>query len=81
MAEIYVITLNTEGQQTEIRCTVDELINSWYNEIDIPTNNDTVVSCLLDGHTQLYFETFGELMVALTGDTVKARLYEKCSKI
>lgn len=67
MEEIYVITLNTEGQQTEIRCTVDELINSWYNEINIPTNDDAVVSCLL-GSTQLYIEDFGELMGILTGN-------------
>ena len=37
------------------------------NEVDIPTNDDTVVSCVLN-ETQLYFETFGELMQALTGE-------------
>ena len=64
---IYLITLNNNGEQIETRCSVDELIDSWYHDFDIPTNDDTVVTCLL-GKTQLYIETFGELMLILTGD-------------
>lgn len=67
MDNIYIITLNSDDEQIETKTTVDELIHSWYHDIDIPANNDTVVSCLL-GKTQLYFETFGELMIALTGE-------------
>ena len=46
--------------------TVDELIYAWYYDIDIPANDDTVISCVLE-NTQLYFATFGELMMTLTG--------------
>ena len=67
MENITVITLNAEGNQVETFMTVDELIYAWYHDIDIPTNNDTVVSCVL-GKTQLYFETFGDLMMVLTGE-------------
>lgn len=67
MDEIYMITLNDDGEQVETRMTVDQLIGKWGEDVDIPTNDDTVVSCLLHG-TQLYFETFGELMGVLTGN-------------
>lgn len=53
-------------EQVETISTVDNLIYSWYHDMDIPTNDDTVVSCVL-GKAQLYFETFGELMCVLTG--------------
>lgn len=61
MENITVITLNANGEQIETILAVDDLIYAWYHNIDIPTNDDTVVSCIL-GKTQLYFETFGELM-------------------
>lgn len=64
---IFIITSDYDGNQTEIDTTVSELYEKWYNDINIPTNDDTVVSCLL-GKTQLYFETFGELMQTLTGE-------------
>lgn len=64
---ITIITLNSDGDQIETSMPVNELIQDWYREIDIPKNEDTVVACLL-GTTQLYFETFGELMTALTGE-------------
>ena len=67
MENIIVITLNANGEQVETILAVDDLIYAWYHDIDIPTNDDTVVSCIL-GKTQLYFETFGELMQALTGE-------------
>lgn len=67
MDNVTVITLNPEGNQVETFMTVDELIYAWYHDIDIPTNDDTVVSCVL-GKTQLYFETFGDLMMVLTGE-------------
>lgn len=67
MENITIITLNANGEQVETYLTVDGLIYAWYHDIDIPTNDDTVVSCIL-GKTQLYFETFGELMQALTGE-------------
>lgn len=66
MDNIIVITLNSNDEQVETISTVDNLIYSWYHDMDIPTNDDTVVSCVL-GKTQLYFETFGELMCVLTG--------------
>lgn len=66
MENIFVITLNSEGNQVETITTVDELIHAWCHDIDIPTNDDTVVSCML-GQTPLYFETFGELMKVLAG--------------
>jgi len=69
MNNIVVITLNDSGDQIETALTVDELIFAWYHDTDIPTNDDTVISCVLD-KTQLYFETFGKLMEALTGDIV-----------
>ena len=67
MENITVITLNANGEQIKTILAVDDLIYAWYHDIDIPTNDDTVVSCIL-GKTQLYFETFGELMQALTGE-------------
>lgn len=67
MDKIIVITLNSDFKQIKTFMTVDELIHAWYHNIDIPTNDDTVVSCVL-GKTQLYFETFGELMMVLTGE-------------
>ena len=70
MDNITVITLNANDEQIETVLTVDELIYAWQNDIDIPTNDDTVISCVL-GETQLYFETFGELMEALTGSDRK----------
>lgn len=69
MDNITVITLNANDEQVQTVMTVNELIHTWYHEVDIPTNDDTVVSCVL-GETQLYFETFGELMQALTGRDV-----------
>lgn len=69
MDNITVITLNANDEQIETVLTVDELIYAWQHDIDIPTNDDTVVSCALS-ETQLYFETFGELMQALTGRDV-----------
>lgn len=66
MDNIIVITLNADGKQVKTISTVDELIHAWDHDMDIPTNDDTVVSCVL-GKTQLYFETFGELMCVLTG--------------
>lgn len=63
---ITVNTLNANDEQIEIVLTVNELIYAWQHDIDIPTNDDTVVSCVLS-ETQLYFETFGELMEALIG--------------
>ena len=70
MDKIIVITLNSDFKQIKTFMTVDELIHAWYHNIDIPTNDDTVVSCVL-GKTQLYFETFGELMMVLTGESQK----------
>ena len=70
MDKIIVITLNSEFKQVKTCMTVDELNYAWYNDIDVPTNDDTVVSCVL-GKTQLYFETFGELMMVLTGEYQK----------
>lgn len=70
MDNITVITLNANDEQIETVLTVDELIYAWQHDIDIPTNDDTVVSCVLS-ETQLYFETFGELMEALTGSDRK----------
>lgn len=67
MENITIITLNANGEQVETYLSVDDLIYAWYHDIDIPTNDDTVVSCVL-GETRLYFETFGELMQALTGE-------------
>ena len=67
MDNIYIITLNSDNDQVETKTTVDELIHSWYHDLDIPTNDDTVVSCLI-GSTQIYVETFGELMQILTGE-------------
>lgn len=67
MENIFVITLNSDNNQVETRTTVDELIHSWYHNIDIPSNDDPVVSCLI-GKTQLYVETFGNLMQILTGE-------------
>lgn len=67
MNNIIVITLDKSGKQTETISTVNELISDWYHEISIPANDDVVVSCVL-GSTQLYFEIFGELMRALTGE-------------
>lgn len=64
---ITVITLNANDEQIETVLTVNELIYAWQHDIDIQTNDDTVVSCVLS-ETQLYFETFGELMKALTGN-------------
>lgn len=64
---IFIITNDYDGNQTEIDTTVSDLYEKWHNDINIPTNDDTVVSCLL-GKTQLYFETFGELMQTLTGE-------------
>lgn len=64
---ITVITLNANDEQIETVLTVNELIYAWQHDIDILTNDDTVVSCVLS-ETQLYFETFGELMKALTGN-------------
>lgn len=67
MDNIYVITLNSDDNQVETKTTVDELIHSWYHDLDIPTNDDTVVSCLIN-NTQIHIETFGELMMILTGE-------------
>lgn len=67
MDDIIVITLNVNDEQVVISSTVDELIYAWNHDMDIPTNDDTVVSCVLN-KTQLYFETFGELMQVLTGE-------------
>lgn len=64
---ITVITLNANDEQIETVLTVNELIYAWQHDIDIQTNDDTVVSYVLS-ETQLYFETFGELMKALTGN-------------
>ena len=64
---ITVITLNANDEQIETVLTVNELIYAWQHDIDIPTNDDTVVSCVVSD-TQLIFETFGELMKALTGN-------------
>ena len=66
MDNIIVITLNSNNNKVKTLMTVDELIYAWYYDIDIPTNDDTVISCVL-GNTQLYFATFGELMMTLTG--------------
>lgn len=44
---ITVITLNANDEQIETVLTVDELIYAWQHDIDIPTNDDTVVSCVL----------------------------------
>ncbi len=67
MNNIIVITLDKSGEQAGTISTINELISDWYHEKSIPANDDTVVSCVL-GSTQLYFETFGELMRALTGE-------------
>ena len=69
MDNIYLITLNSNGEQIERQTTVEELVKEWKQEeiTDIPTNDDPVVSCLL-GSTQLYIEDFGELMGILTGN-------------
>lgn len=70
MDNIIVVTSDTNSKQTIIKSTVDELIYAWYHDIDIPTNDDTVISCVLD-HTHLHFETFGDLLEVLTGDAIK----------
>lgn len=70
MDNIIIITLNSNKNQVKTLMTVDELIDAWYHDIDIPTNDDTVISCVLE-NTQLYFETFGELMMTLTGEYKK----------
>lgn len=70
MDNIIIITLNSNKNQVKTLMTVDELIDAWYHDIDIPTNDDTVISCVLE-NTQLYFETFGKLMMTLTGEYKK----------
>lgn len=67
MDNICIITLNSNNEEVTTKGTVYEIIHAWYHDIDIPTYNDSVISCVL-GTTQLYFETFGELMMALTGE-------------
>ena len=64
--EIFLITINDEGKQVQTVTTVDDLIDKWNESIDVPTNDDTVMSCVL-GKTPLYLETFGEMMLTLTG--------------
>ena len=70
MDNIIIITLNSNKNQVKTLMTVDELIDEQYQDIDIQTNVDTVISCVLE-NTQLYFETFGELMMTLTGEYKK----------
>ena len=66
MDNITVITLNANDEQIETVLTVNELIYAWQHDIDIPTNEDIVVSCVLR-ETQLYFETLREFIELLTG--------------
>lgn len=70
---ISYITENDCFERYEYKDTVDSLIRKWYNDIDIPTNDDRVIECVLNG-VHLYFRTFGDLMVALTGDDLSCRL-------
>lgn len=74
--EIFLITINDEGKQVQTVTTVDDLIDKWNESIDVPTNDDTVMSCVL-GKTPLYFETFGEMMLTLTGSGKGGFSYEK----
>ena len=70
MDNIIIITLNSNNNQVKTLMTVDKLIYAWYYDIDIPANDDKVINCVL-GNTQLYFATFGELMMTLTGEYKK----------
>ena len=38
-----VITLNANDERVETILTVDDLIYAWYHDIDILTNDDTVI--------------------------------------
>lgn len=65
-------TQNDCFEQYAYEDTVDNLISKWYNDVDIPTNDDRVIECVLNG-MPLYFRTFGDLMVTLTGDDLTYR--------
>lgn len=65
--KILLVTKNSNDEILINETTVLELINSWASGTTIPTNDDEVVRCVL-GETNLYFDTFGQLMKALSGE-------------
>lgn len=67
--KILVVTKNNNDEIVRNETTVLELINGWLFGTDIPTNDDKVVSCIL-GETNLYFDTFGQLMEVLSGEKI-----------
>ncbi len=66
---IVIVTKNDDGKIVRNEMTVAELINAWMHDLDIPTNDDEIVSCIL-GDTNLYPCTFGELMEILSGESI-----------
>lgn len=67
--KILVVTKNSNDEIVREETTVLELVNGWLLGGDIPTNDDKVVSCIL-GKTNLYFDTFGQLMEVLSGERI-----------
>ena len=63
---IHFISINVNGEQKEWHMTPTELMEEFYGECDLPSLEDTIMSCQYAG-TILYFETFSELMYVFTG--------------
>ncbi len=65
--KIEFISVNVDGEQREWHLTPDDLCEEFHGECDLPSLDDTIVSCVFAG-VMLYFENFSELMSVFTGE-------------
>lgn len=63
---IRFISINADGVERDFMMTPSQLIEEFEGKCDLPSLNDTIVSCVY-ADTHLYFKTFSELMYVFTG--------------
>jgi hypothetical protein len=65
--KIEFISLNVDGEQREWHMTPSEMYEEYNGECDLPSLNDTIVSCVFAG-VHLYFETFSDMVYTFFGE-------------
>ena len=66
MNKIYFKTINCDDEEREWNLTPVELEEKYWESEDIPMLDDTVTYCDFGG-TEMYFNTFGDLVFAFLG--------------
>lgn len=67
-SKIHFMSINVDGEQREWCMTPSEMHEEFNGECDLPSLDDTILSCVFGG-VILYFETFSDMVQVFFGET------------